>query len=198
MSNSKERMKEDRKEGIIETARDLFARFGFKKTTVDDIARAIHMGKSTIYYYFETKEDIFKAVIERESKFLAMKIKKAVDKVTSPVEKLRVFILTRMQCLKQLANFYSVLKDEYLEHYPFIEKVRKKDFEEEIETIKTFLKEGVEKGIFAIKNPRLTSFAIVTALKGLEYPLTIETKTADIKRNVNILLETLFNGVKKR
>ncbi len=191
-------MKEDRKEGIIETARDLFARFGFKKTTVDDIAGTLHMGKSTIYYYFETKEDIFKAVIERESKFLAMKIKKAVDKVTSPVEKLRVFILTRMQCLKQLANFYSVLKDEYLEHYPFIEKVRKKDFEEEIETIKTFLKEGVEKGIFAIKNPRLTSFAIVTALKGLEYPLTIETKTADIKRNVNILLETLFNGVKKR
>ncbi len=191
-------MKEDRKEGIVETARDLFARFGFKKTTVDEIAKALHMGKSTIYYYFETKEDIFKAVIEREGKFLAMKIKKAVEKATSPVEKLQIFILTRMQCLRQLANFYNVLKDEYLEHYSFIEKIRKKDFEEEIETIKAFLIEGVEKGIFAVRNPHLTSFAIVTALKGLEYPLTIKTKTTNIKKNINILLETLFEGIKKR
>ncbi|MCK4353275.1 TetR/AcrR family transcriptional regulator [candidate division WOR-3 bacterium] len=191
-------MRKNRKESIIEIARDLFARFGFKKTTVDEIARALHMGKSTIYYYFKTKENIFKAVIKRESRFLAQKIKEAINKETSPEKKLRAFILTRMRCLGQLANFYSALKDEYLEHYSFIEKARKKDLEGEIEIIKSLLKEGVKSGVFTVKNPNLTSFAIVTALKGLEYPWTIETEMTDIQRNINILLEVLFNGIRRR
>jgi AcrR family transcriptional regulator len=190
--------KEERKEGIVEIARDQFARFGFKKTTVDEIAKAVHMGKSTLYYYFRTKEDVFKAVIERESKFLSTKIKEALDRAASPEEKLRTFVVTRMQCLRQLANFYSALKDEYLEHYSFIEKASKRELAREIETVRTILEGGIEKGVFAIENLQLTSFAIVTALKGLEYPWTIEPKMPNVKRNINILLEVLFNGIRTR
>ena len=51
------------RENILKIARDIFSKYGFKKTTLDDIANAVRKGKSSLYYYFESKEDLFQAVI---------------------------------------------------------------------------------------------------------------------------------------
>ncbi|HNX67284.1 MAG TPA: helix-turn-helix domain-containing protein, partial [Bacteroidales bacterium] len=59
--------KDDAKAKIVEIAREIFTRFGFKKTTMEEIAVASRKGKSSIYYYFTSKEDVFKAVVEREA-----------------------------------------------------------------------------------------------------------------------------------
>ena len=191
-------MKKDKKITIIKAAQELFARFGFVKTTVDEIARAARMGKATLYHYFRSKEDVFKEVIEKESRILNEKVKEAIDKEETPQKKLRAFVLTRMMYLNELANIYSALKDEFLNHYAFIEKTREKDFYHEIKTVKNILNEGIEKNIFAIQDVELTSFAIISALKGLEYPWSIKVSLPDIEKNVDILLEILFQGILKR
>jgi len=54
------------REEILEEAQKLFRQFGLKKTTMEDIAKAMGKGKSTLYYYFCSKEDIFDAVILKE------------------------------------------------------------------------------------------------------------------------------------
>jgi len=50
---------------IVHTASQVFSRFGFKKATMEDIANAVGMGKSSIYYYFKSKEEIFEAVVKK-------------------------------------------------------------------------------------------------------------------------------------
>lgn len=191
MADSKEAL-------ILETAQKLFARFGFNKTTVDEIARAAHIGKSTIYHYFKSKEDIFRAVVEKESDILSRKIREAVNRVQSPQEKLRAYILTRMRHLKELANFYSALKDEYLEHYSFIERAREQDFQRETGMVTAILKEGVDAGVFCVEDMDLTAFALITALKGLEYPWTIAVDMPDIEKNIDVLLNALFYGIVRK
>ncbi|MCK4429912.1 MAG: helix-turn-helix transcriptional regulator [Candidatus Aminicenantes bacterium] len=191
-------MKKSKKITIIKAAQELFARFGFVKTTVDEIARAARMGKATLYHYFRSKEDVFKEVIEKESRILNKKVKDAIDKEETPQKKLRAFVLTRMMYLNELANIYSALKDEFLNHYAFIEKAREKDFYQEIKSVKNILNEGIEKNIFVIQDAELTSFAIISALKGLEYPWSIKVSLPDIETNVDKLLEILFRGILKR
>ena len=191
-------MKKSKKITIIKVAQELFARFGFVKTTVDEIARAARMGKATLYHYFRGKEDLFKEVIEKESRILYEKIKEAIDKEITPQKKLRAFVLTRMRYLNELANIYSVLKDEFLNHYAFIEKAREKDFHQEIKIIKNILKEGIEKNIFVIQDVELTSFAIISALRGLEYPWSIKISLPEIEKNFDRLLEILFYGILKK
>ena len=66
----------DMRNTIVGIASEVFAKFGFKKTTVDDIAQALRKGKSSIYYYFSSKEDIFKAVVDKEADALREKIDK--------------------------------------------------------------------------------------------------------------------------
>jgi AcrR family transcriptional regulator len=48
------------KEVILQTATGLFLRDGFQKVSVDDIAKEAGMTKATVYYYFETKAELFK------------------------------------------------------------------------------------------------------------------------------------------
>jgi len=66
--------KDEVREQLVQSARQVFARYGFKKTALDDIAREAHKGKSTIYYYFKSKDEIFKAVIEAEAEIRAKSI----------------------------------------------------------------------------------------------------------------------------
>ena len=62
------------KEIILKTSQKLFARFGLRKTTVDEIAKLARIGKGTIYHYFKTKEQIFAEIIDKESRYLREKI----------------------------------------------------------------------------------------------------------------------------
>lgn len=188
----------ERKETIIQVAQKLFAKFGLNKTTVDEIAKFAHIGKGTIYHYFKSKEDIFTEVIKKENRVLKEKLWEAIQKETSPQEKLRAFVTTRTRYLKELINYYSILKDDYLEHYSFVETQRERYFQNEINMVKSILDEGVNKRIFEIEDTRLTALTIVFALKGLEYPWTLENGSLDSERSVDLMLNILLKGIEKR
>jgi AcrR family transcriptional regulator len=165
---------------------------------VDDIARAAHKVKSTLYQYFESKEEIFETIREKETQILKEEIKKAIEAQDNPKKKLLTYVITRMRVLKDLSNFYNALRDEYLEHFVFIEKIRKKYLKDEINTIKKILKNGVDQGTFVINDLELTACMIVVALKGLEYPLIEEIEVLSNEQGIDSLLGVLFSGIEKR
>ena len=188
----------DKKRIIMKAASNKFAKFGFLKTTVDEIAKSARIGKASIYHYFKSKETLFKEVVEQENNFLREKLQESIKQEPTPQKKMRTYILNRMKYLKEMSNIHSALKDEYLEHYAFIEKLREKNTLEELKSIKNILINGENSEIFDIKDIELTAFAIVSALKGLEHPWSIEIPIPEIESNVDKLLEILFFGIMKR
>ncbi|CUT00104.1 TetR/AcrR family transcriptional regulator [Candidatus Chrysopegis kryptomonas] len=188
---------EKTKSEIVEIAREIFAKFGFKKTTMDEIAKAIKKAKSSLYYYFQSKEEVFQAVIEQEADLLREKIEKAMSQEDTPQGKLRAYVITRMKALRQLANFYSALKDEYLENFKFIEKFRRKYDEEEIQTISKILSDGVKRGVFNVKDVEMTALAILIALKGFESWI-FQGNIRWSEKDIDNLLDVLFYGIVKK
>ena len=66
---------DEKKARIIAAAEQMFAHFGIQKTTMEEIAKKVHMGKSTLYYYFKSKEDIFAEYQKNINSFLESKKK---------------------------------------------------------------------------------------------------------------------------
>lgn len=165
---------------------------------MNEIAKASHKAKSSIYHYFKSKEDIFQAIIEKESRILIEKITEAVNQEDTPQKKLRAFFITRMHTINQLANFYSAMKEEYLEQYGYIEELRANYDKEEIRIMKKILNEGCERGIYEIKDLDVTAITIITALKGMEYSWMKEEDVSKAEKNIDDLLGILFNGIVKR
>jgi AcrR family transcriptional regulator len=183
---------------ILETARNIFKRFGFAKTSIGDIAIAARKGRRTIYTYFESKEDIYKAVIEKEVDVLRTKLIEVIFTESSAKEKLKGYMITRMVTINELANYYEALRNDYLQDYKIIEKIREDFDNQEINMISEILTEGVENNEFKMGNINLTAKAIVIALKGFEIPFFIEKVDKDIEGQLNSLIDILFNGILKK
>jgi AcrR family transcriptional regulator len=183
---------------IVDIARNIFTHFGFKKTTMEEIALANRKGKSSIYYYFNSKEEIFKAVIEKEAEELKEELYKKIENVDDPIERLKIYITVRMRKLNKLTNFYTALKSDYLSHLEFIDEIRKNYDQDEVRIITGIIEEGIEKNKFAVEDPNLSAIAIVTAMKGLEVPLFINKEHGNFEVRLNNLINFLFYGIVKR
>jgi len=193
-------MKNDnnQKEIIIAAATTLFSRFGLDKTTMEDIAKAAKKGKSSLYYYFKSKEQVFAEVIKNEIDGLKAAIIEATEQEDDPYYKFRKFVYTRLNYLNEKADQYTTIHDEYLKHHAFIENLTADFSNWEISTIKNIVEYGREKGLFEVTDPVNISRAIFFALKGLEYPWTIDMTRKEIKKSVDVLVDVLLKGISKK
>jgi len=191
--------KEETREAIIQIARNIFGKYGFQKTSMNQIANANRKGKSSLYYYFNSKEDVFKAVLEQETSMLRGEIMASIAEYNDPKDKLKAYINIRMNAFEKLLNLYDAIKNEYLSHLPFIENARKSHDESEISTIKSILDDGITRGYFSIPDTAIASLAIVTAMKGLEYPFFVSKDNPDVvDHQIEALLNILFYGISVR
>jgi AcrR family transcriptional regulator len=187
--------KEEYRKRIIISARQIFSRYGFRKTTMDEIARALKMGKSSVYYYFKSKEEIFKAVVLYEANLLRNELTMAIKSVDSPVDKMRNYVFVRMKSFEKLSNYYNAIFDRNLDHFDFIENIRAKYDREELAILRLILYDGARKKIFKIENSEYTALAVQTALKGLEVPLFWQKREMNLEERLNAILDILFYGI---
>ena len=184
---------------IVDVARKIFTRYGFRKTTMEEIAAASRKGKSSIYYYFPGKEEIFKAVVEKEAGELQARLDRTVELDASPLEKLKAYIFFRLHHVRTVENFYSALNEDSLSHLDFILEIRR-DFDlEELKLVQGILEEGMQDGSFQLSSTEIGAIAISTMMKGLEIPLLLSSDhKTDRAELLEDLVRVLFYGILKR
>jgi AcrR family transcriptional regulator len=190
--------KEEFRRKVIITAGQIFSRYGFRKTTMDEIASALKMGKSSVYYYFKSKEEIFEAVVLHEANILRNELTKAIKSIDSPIGKMENYVFVRMKAFEKLSNYYNAIFDKNLDHFEFIEKIREKYDLEEIAILRLLLYDGARKKIFNVENSEYTAMAIQTTMKGLEVPLFWKKREVNIDQKLKAILDVLFYGIVKK
>jgi AcrR family transcriptional regulator len=190
--------REEFRKKIVTSAGQIFSRYGFKKTTMDEIAKALKMGKSSIYYYFDSKEEIFESVVLHEANILRNELTTAIKSVESPIDKMKNYVFVRMKSFEKLANYYNAIFDKNLDHFDFIETIREKYDREELAILRLILYHGTRKKMFTVINSEYTALAIQTTLKGLEVPLFWKKKELNIENRLNGILDVLFYGIVRK
>jgi len=192
-------VKEEVRNYIVVIARKIFTRHGFRKATMEEIASTAQMGKSSIYYYFKSKEEIFRAVVELEARMLKERLSRIIAKNSSPLERLKAYILFRLHHVRTLENFYSALNEEALSHMDFILDIRRNFETEEQELVGEILEDGMQQDIFQISSSKIGAIAISTMMKGLELPLLLdEAHRTDREELMDDLIRVLLYGILKR
>jgi AcrR family transcriptional regulator len=192
------RLYQDVRSAIIKVAQEMFARYGFKKTTMDDIARALGRAKSSTYYYFKNKDELFQAVAGMEISRGKEELRKIADMRESPAKKFSAYIEDRILAVQSRASIYNFLAEEYLENYKKIEEVRTEIDREELAVIDEILKEGVRQRVFTIGDTHLTAMNILDVLKGLEYFYLKEKDVRNSRKKMKNLANILLQGLLRR
>jgi AcrR family transcriptional regulator len=184
---------------IVGVARKIFTRYGFRKTTMEQIAASSQKGKSSIYYYFKSKEEIFRAVVEKEAEELKQKLDRTIRVDDVPIDKLKTYILFRLHHVRTVENFYAALNDEYLSHMDFILDIRRSIDMEERQMVTEILEEGMRDGSFQLTSSEIGAIAITTMMKGLELPLLLsDAHKTDRQELLEDMIRVLLYGIVKR
>ena len=100
----------EKKEVVINTARELFTKYGYKKVSMDEIARTSNVTKKTIYSYFKDKDELFRYFIEEELINMKQKIEKKINN-ESFNDKVSTIMLEILNLRKNSALLESIIKD---------------------------------------------------------------------------------------
>ncbi len=183
---------------ILRVAQSLFSHYGFRKTSMDEIARGAHIGKATIYHYFSGKEEIFATVVNQESESLMQALELAVDSEQAPKDKIRAFVQTRVLRLRELGNLNRVSDETLSELMPMIEEARQAYFKQEVHLLQSVLEEGQKVGCFHLEQPRLVALVLLSALKGLDILFFRIQETPDISEGINEAINLFIRGLAQR
>lgn len=164
MSISKTRQK------LIDIARQLFAKNGVANTTMNDIAVASGKGRRTLYTYFNSKEEVYSAVIESELERLSDKLDEVAAMKMRPLDKVIELIYTHLIMIRETVVRNGNLRAEFFRNIWMVEKVRKKFDDYEIDLFRKVYQEGKADGEFYIDDVSLVADITHYCIKGLEVP----------------------------
>src|SRR5436305_6032709 len=71
--------RQERADRILDAAAELILRWGYKKTTIDDIAKQAGVAKGTIYLHWKTRESLFRALLIRERYVVSVEVLAALQ-----------------------------------------------------------------------------------------------------------------------
>jgi len=185
---------EDVKDLIVNSATIYFSKFGFQKTTMDEIARHIHKAKGVIYYYFKSKEELFNAALKKALEDVKTELNKITTRNADALTILQEYFLTRLKMLSTVVIYHETLKADFFEEYKFVKDVRDDFAAFEYEQLTTIMKRGKKEGFLDIKNIETNVRVAMMILSSIEIPLYLQNKFAEFEDTIEELATMVLNS----
>jgi AcrR family transcriptional regulator len=183
---------------IRDAAAEVFERLGFEKTTVNDIADAVHKAKSSIYYYFKSKEEIFFEIVQDEIRWMMTEMAKAVESESNPTAKLRAYLMTRITQLRKVPSLRSVLADGYLRRSQQLEECRAYYARMARELLAKILNEGRRDGVLNFACVEVAAAGTLVIIKALELPILFGNRDSEEAVDIDSLVHVILDGLRTR
>ena len=191
-------------DAIIEAATKLFIKHGYQKTSVDDICGEAKIGKGTVYHYFESKEDIFVAILKKISFEVWNDMWINIENAKSFEEKLTIFLAIPVDMLKSNSQlFMGVLANDSFTFLTRINEFKEDTQKNFFETLTSIFQYGVEHDVL-----KAEFTANIDKIVNLLYRLVVTAKLEDqidlhgesfneIVEERKLLVEILIKGFVK-
>ncbi len=183
---------------IVDAARKLFYKFGFKKVSMDEIAREAGVTKKTVYTYFSSKEELFKYFIQEELD----NMKKIVEDIEK--EDLDFFeavhqIIFQLTKYKNKRQFFKLMTNEAEVLKGSIASKTLNLIDEQIQSyIYDIVKNAMEKGYIKKENPEVVTFLVYKMYIALMFDWSETREKLDEEEIAKTILDILKNGLGER
>jgi AcrR family transcriptional regulator len=150
-------------EQLLTAGRDLFAQYGRKKTTIGDLTDAVGIANSTFYQFFDSKTDLYVAVLEREGERLVPKLVAPLEETEDPEAAIVAFLTTLMDEIEAnpLIKELLVDSDEMARlRESQTDAERRQDREESLGYILPYVEEWYDAGAVSGPDPMTVASAI--------------------------------------
>ena len=194
---------EDKKNKILQAASECFARFGYEKTTMDDIGRLVGLNKASIYYYYKNKESIFMEVIFQERSKYIDALQKNINPAGTAREKIISYVVGRYRFIVEYSNLYNLSNESLNQIQPFFLDIYKTVIDGEVEFVRKLIEEGIKDNQLQPCDSKRVSAGVITigdALKHREYAYATDAKAKEhdrerVEEEITYMCSLVLNGL---
>ena len=134
---------------IIAAATKIFAKNGFYKAKISEIAQEAGIADGTIYIYFKHKDDILIALFEEKMKEVLDNMKKQISLESDPFAKIERFAYFHLKLIEDNKDMAEIIQVELRQSSKFMKNYQNKKFAQYLDLIGDIIQEGKEKGLIS-------------------------------------------------
>ncbi len=200
--------KSQRRDEIMAAAKEVFARKGFHATTIADIAKQAGLAYGSVYWYFDSKDELFHALMAVEESALRSHIAAALAALGEPAENvgqeapLRAFLESSVQATLEFfeadkATVKLLLRDPYALGERF-EKHLGGIYERFIDDIETFIVAAQQRGEVVAAPPRMVAYTLAALVGQLAHRRLSTDDDVTATQVADFVVALVFDGLRPR
>jgi len=186
--------REERRMQLLEVAREVVLRHGYRKTNLGDVAREAGVSRATVYNYFASKELLLRAIVSQEVQRLNVAVAKDLDLTAPPHLQLLSYVRARARHIRAIKDFYDLAHNVTRDVLHIVQdEIEEQQAQERAYLVAQF-RAGVDQGLFHPVDPHLLGAALLSALRGLyeDYVFDSEDERGE---GAELLIRALLQGL---
>ncbi len=183
----------DRSEELAAAALDLFAARNFASVTIKEIANAADVNTALIYYYFESKADLFRAAIEFAVDQAFKNFRQLQARHDSPADVIDDWLNNHVQLYAPIHKFVKVSLDYSGSEtsIPLIDRQIRQFYDEEKRILSGCIRQGIQADLFTAVDPETLALFISTYLDGVMVRIVVHDDF-DLNQAIGILRQHVW------
>lgn len=186
----------DRRHEILQAATKSFTLFGYKATTIEQVAKIANVGKGTIYTFFSNKEELFQEVVIHLIHQMTHEADGLIDVEASFTQNAHRALMKMLEFRERHLLFAKLLEEEMALRTPEVKQMLLKIESEIISYVSARIRKGIEKGEVVPCNPEHVAFLLFKSYLAfiVDWQLT-HNESLDEKEILDLFNETIFRGL---
>ena len=186
------------KRKIFETSLKLFSEKGYDATSIEEITATVGVAKGTLYYHFNSKEEIFNFLIDEGMKLLINSIEIKIAKCDNVLDKIKAVSLIQLKAVAKYENLLKIVLSQVWGNETRNVFCKNKVIEY-IEVVQKIVQEGVDNGDIVDCDAEILASEIFSlTCSTLIYRKKANLEQIDVVRIYKEYEKTLFNKIVKR
>lgn len=188
----------NKKDCILVEAAQKFAQWGFKKTSMDEIAKAAGVAKGTLYLVSKSKEELFYQVLTRQLRRWDMEVLEDID----PSQPADQQLLEASQRSIETMNKYPLIRDFFFGKYSSLLPSIKAKVPElrrlSLGPIREILQTGIRQGTFKeeMNVEQVANILLDIMTATFLFHMSAQTSLEDLREREATAFDLIFNGIK--
>jgi len=156
--------REETRKKILDSAAQVFAAKGFHSAVVDDIVKASGTSKGAVYFYFESKEQIFVSLVEEYAATVAREIQRSVHRARGLVAQLEAPVVTLVRSFQEHRDLGKIVLVDWLSGGTEFQGKRMALKAMLVEVLRGYLDRAVEDGKIAPQDTETAAYVWIGAI----------------------------------
>ncbi len=150
---------------MLDAAARLFGTQRFHEVRMEDVALRAGVGKGTIYRYFEDKDELYLAMLDRAARQISERIRCSVDQAATPTDKLEAFVAVVMNFFDEQPHVFDLI--QRADALRGADTPWQKARDEANRLIRRLLENGKIRGDFLVKDPETATLVLLGGIRSV-------------------------------